>query len=190
MFFFLLFSHNSLVPSSQECLDLPFSVCLGNGARMITPAAKTKNRAGWWKFDDSMGYDSTGHGNDVFPIPNVGPAKGGVGYSARFNGTSMSAIPHSRAFQWHQMTISFWIYLLQDSTGGWRTILKKGTETDGTPNLMLWPNKRKIHARVTTELEPNAGLESIAVLPLRRWTHVAFTMQVLPVSKDVIAKIF
>jgi len=69
------------------------------------------------------------------------------------------------------------MYLLEDSVGGWRTIFHKGTGPDQlTPALLLWPNERRLHVRVSTTADWNEGvLESTGLVPLRRWTHVAVT---------------
>jgi len=62
----------------------------------------------------------------MVPTPKVGPESGGKGYSAFFDGNDAAVIKHSELFETKEMTISFWIYLLKDSVGGWRTILHKG----------------------------------------------------------------
>lgn len=80
------------------------------------------------------------------------------------------------------MTICFWIFLLKDSTGSWRTILHKGdTSKDLTPTIMLWPKERRLHVRVSTDQNANEGLDSKSVIPLKRWTHltISFSSQLL-----------
>ena len=80
------------------------------------------------------------------------------------------------------MTISFWIFLLKDSTGSWRTILHKGNSArDLTPTIMLWPKERRLHVRLSTDQNPNEGLDSKSIIPMRRWTHitVSFSLQLL-----------
>lgn len=74
------------------------------------------------------------------------------------------------------------IYLLEDSTGQWRSILRKAeTNQQMTPTILLWPKERRLHIRVSTELSANEGLDSKAVIPLRRWTYLCmiFTNQVV-----------
>ncbi len=42
------------------------------------------------------------------------------------------------------VTIMFWVYLLEDSTGNWRTLLHKGNSIQQlTPTIMLWPKERR-----------------------------------------------
>lgn len=50
-----------------------------------------------------------------------------------------------------------------------------------TPTVLLWPKERRLHIRVSTEVSSNEGLDSKAVLPLRRWTYLGmiFTNQVI-----------
>ena len=42
-----------------------------------------------------------------------------------------------------------------------------------TPTILLWPKERRLHIRVSTEVSNNEGLDSKAVIPLRRWTYLA-----------------
>jgi hypothetical protein len=72
------------------------------------------------------------------------------------------------------LSITFWVYLLEDSTGNWRTLLNKGENVEElTPTIMLWPRERRLHVRVSTEKFWNEGLESKGVLNLKQWVHIA-----------------
>ena len=42
-----------------------------------------------------------------------------------------------------------------------------------TPSILLWPKERRLHVRASTQFSWNEGLDSTAVIKLRRWTHVA-----------------
>jgi len=46
---------------------------------------------------------------------------------------------------------------------------------------MLWPKERRLHIRLSTDQNPNEGLDSKSVIPMRRWTHIAvsFSLQLL-----------
>jgi hypothetical protein len=80
---------------------------------------------------------------------------------------------HPAFIEASDLTITFWIYLLEDSTGNWRTILQKGdSEDEITPTIMFWPKQRKLHVRVSTEVLWNEGLESKAIINMKQWTHV------------------
>merc|ERR1712028_101978 len=51
---------------------------------------------------------------------------------------------------------------------------KGSSMSDHTPEIMLWPKERRIHARVSTDMNINEGLDSVTKLKLKRWTHVAY----------------
>merc|ERR1711865_950649 len=51
---------------------------------------------------------------------------------------------------------------------------KGNSMSDHTPEIMLWPKERRIHARVSTDMNINEGLDSVTKLKLKRWTHVAY----------------
>ncbi len=97
------------------------------------------------------------------------------GYSAYFNGTEMMSINnHQDFFETSDLTITFWVYLLEDSNGNWRTLLHKGdTMQDLSPTIMLWPKERRLHVRVSTEIFWNEGLESKALLNMKQWVFVS-----------------
>lgn len=50
---------------------------------------------------------------------------------------------------------------------------KASGPADMTPSLMLLPNDRRLHLRLTTTHEHTVGFDSTALIPMRRWTHVA-----------------
>jgi len=42
------------------------------------------------------------------------------------------------------LTMLFWIYLLEDSSGTWRTLIHKGNAIQElTPTIMFWPKERR-----------------------------------------------
>ena len=72
----------------------------------------------------------------MHPPAVTGPAMGGHGYSAHYDGTNMGTIPHSKVFETDDITLSFWIFLLEDSVGGYRTIFHKGSNShELTPTI-------------------------------------------------------
>jgi hypothetical protein len=96
------------------------------------------------------------------------------GYSAHFNGTQMMTINNHVDFtESSDMSLSFWIYLLEDSTGNWRTLIHKGDSIQElTPTIMFWPKERRLHVRVSTEIFWNEGLESRALINMKQWVFV------------------
>lgn len=160
----------------RECMDVPFSVCVGAG-KPVVPPARAKSLVGHWKFDDLVGHDSSGLGNGMLPFPQVGPARGGVGASAYFNGTNYGYVGHIGAFESSDMTLAFWVYLLQDATGQFRYLIQKGDANEFTPTLSLWDKNNRLHLKVTTESGTVESLDSSARLSVGRWSHVAVVIQ-------------
>ena len=83
-------------------------------------------------------------------------------------------IAHSKAYEVTELTVALWVYLTKDSTGDWRTIFHKGSSSQElTPTILLWPKERRLHVRATTQYNWNEGLDSVSILRLRRWCHLA-----------------
>ncbi len=72
------------------------------------------------------------------------------------------------------LSITFWVYLLEDSTGDWRVLMHKGNSVEQlTPTIMLWPKERRLHVRVSTEEFWNEGLESKGLVMMKQWVHIS-----------------
>ena len=81
---------------------------------------------------------------------------------------------HESFIETSDLTVTFWIYLLEDSTGNWRTILSKGNSVEEiTPTIMLWPKERRLHVRVSTENFWNEGIESRGIINMKQWVHLS-----------------
>jgi len=134
---------------------------------------------GWWTFDDKFGHDYSPYTNTIENLPPAGPAfcklySDGRGASLYFNGESQATVPHISYYYTSEFTICFWVYLIEDSTGSWRVLLHKGnSEYEMTPSVMLWPKERRLHVRASTEYYWNEGLDSVSLVNIRRWTHLA-----------------
>jgi len=166
----------AVVPS---CFSTPNGFCANGGQTVFTPDGTQNSLVAWYNFDDAIGLDSSGMANHATsPVPDVGPGHQGRGNSAHFNGGDKFTIGHTSTYDgMQQMTVSFWMYLLTDSTDSWRVVFRKGDgEHDLTPTLLMFPDSRKLHARVSTTDPSKNGLDSIASIPLRRWTHVAIVL--------------
>lgn len=160
----------------KNCLSIPQTICLDNGAHCVIPFNIPKSLVIWWTFDDNSMFDSSGNKVYGTPIPKAGPPRFIKGASAFFTGDYFTKVPNFSNLINKDMTISFWIYLLEDSTGNWRTLITKGNKsTELTPTIMLWPKERRLHVRVGTETFWNEGLESKSIIPLKQWTHVVVT---------------
>lgn len=172
----MIVEDNTYEMIKETCTEVPFSVCVGGG-KAIVPPAQPKSLVGHWTFDDMVGHDSSGLGNGMKPAPQVGPARGGIGYSAYFNGTNYGSVNHIGEFESSDMTVTFWMFLLQDSTGMFRYILQKGDSRQFTPTLTLWDKNNKLHLKVTTEDGITESLDSTAVIQMQRWTHISIVIQ-------------
>jgi hypothetical protein len=143
----------------------------------LAPFASGKGIVTFYTFDDSKGLDQSGKGNHAATPPVAGPGLGGKGNSAKFDGSDYLEIPDHKAMDSMDFTTTFWMYLLQDSTGQWRSVMHKGSKDhERTPTIFLEPLTRGIEFFVsTTDATQPAGerLWSNTFIPLRRWTHIA-----------------
>jgi len=171
----LIGSTTEAVPS---CTSYEGSVCADDGRKVIVPDAAADGLVAYYTFDDNAALDSSGNGHHATAIPLAGPGYGPSGSGARFDGSQMMEVPHSPEFSSNDLSVSFWIYLLEDSTNSYRTIFRKAAvSADMTPALMLLPTDRRLHVRLATSKTVVTGFDSTAVVPLRRWTHIAWVLK-------------
>lgn len=170
----------------EDCLEVPQSICLNSDdgkSFVVTRPAVTPDLVAWYRFDKSLPIDDSGHREHLldqqyqltqFP---VGPGIMGKGGSISFDGHGYRVAKHTEAWESSCFTAALWLYLLEDSVGGWRTIFSKGSNPgELMPGLMLRPDERRLHARVSPQAESSDGsLDSVGLIPLRRWTHIAVT---------------
>jgi hypothetical protein len=101
------------------------------------------------------GLDSSGNKNHAaVPPVNYGAGVGGKGHAAKFTGgTDYVEIRNHQKYteSGNTFTVELWLYLRQDSTGDWRTVLHKGTtDEERTPIIFLEPLTRGIEFFVST----------------------------------------
>lgn len=158
----------------SESLDIPKTLCSSNGKKIISTLNKNPNLIGHYTFDESYEKDSSGHKNHLNGFIEYGPSYNIKGNSAYFSGNDMLTIKHNNEdYKGSDLSISFWIYLLEDSTDNWRTIINKGNNIQElTPTIMLWPKERRLHIRASTEMFWNEGIESIGIINLKQWTFI------------------
>lgn len=169
-----------------DCFEVPKSICLvgrAGGKHIVGKSRPPPDLVLWYQFDKRLPVDDSGQKHHLlddkaaFTQLISGPGVLGRGASASFDGKYYRTVKSTSALQTPAFTIALWMYLQEDSVGSWRTIFHKGTGPDQlTPTLLLWPNERRLHVRVSTTADWNEGvLESSGLVPLRRWTHVAVT---------------
>lgn len=88
--------------------------------------------------------------------------------------SAVQPLESSRSGSW---SLSFWLFLTEDSTGSFRTLFFHG---DGaleqrTPSAWWKPDERRLVLRVSTTNDPDVGLDSGRTLPLREWVHLGFS---------------
>jgi hypothetical protein len=176
------FSFCALRTSIPDCESYPSGVCAEGGHKVLVPDAASPGLIAHYTFDDDRAADSSGLGNHAKNAPMAGPGHGPTGNGAWFDGIKPMEVPHIPAMSSPDLTVSFWLYLLEDSTNSYRTLLRKAASVqDMTPSLMLLPNDRRLHIRLSTTGSTSStatvGFDSTAVIPLRRWTHVAYVLK-------------
>ena len=124
------------------------SVCTDEGRNVQTPDSAPNGLVAYYTFDDSQGVDSSGRGNHAKVAAPAGPGHGPSGFGAAFDGSRMMEVPRTPDFESNDLTVSFWMYLLEDSTNSYRTIFRKAQHAaDMTPTLMMLPMDRRLHVR-------------------------------------------
>ena len=166
--------NSQIIIDDDDCLDIPKTLCTSKGKKIISTLNKNPNLIGYYTFDESGLKDSSGHKNHLNGYINYGPSYFIKGNSGFFSGNDMLTIKHNKEdYKGSDITISFWIYLLEDSTDNWRTIIHKGENIQQlTPTIMLWPKERRLHIRSSTEIFWNEGIESIGIINMKQWTLI------------------
>ena len=179
---FIIFStlkcnnNNNYIFSNDDCFDVPISLCSNKGQKILTSLNKPNNLIGWYTFDEIYPIDSSGHNKHGSGTLLPGPSAFIKGQSAYFNGENMLTIKNDENLytKTNSISLTFWLYLLEDSTDNWRTIITKGNNIQElTPTIMLWPKERRLHVRVSTDMFWNEGIESRGIIGLKQWTFIS-----------------
>ena len=169
-----------------DCQSYASGVCASGGLKILMPDAPEPGLIAHYNFDDDRATDTSGHGHHASVAPMAGPGHGPNGAGAWFDGMKPMEVPHLPAMNSPDLTVAFWLYLLEDSTNSYRTLLRKASAVeDMTPAIMLLPNDRRLHVRLSTTSAGSSapgsstvvGFDSTAVIPLKRWTHVAYVLK-------------
>jgi len=167
------------------CFEVPKSICFESDGLsfVMSPPAQTSDLLIWYQFDVNLPIDESGHKNhlvdsqnDVVQFP-AGPGILGRGASAAFDGHMYRTVKKTEGLESLSFTVAFWIYLLEDSLGSWRTIFHRGDAADRMgPALLLWPDERRLQARIANGAgNVQATIDSVGWLPMRRWTHITLS---------------
>ena len=136
-----------------NCTAYGGALCADGGAKVMVRDAAADKLVARYTFDDGRGLDSAGHGLHARVAPLAGPGQDPGGAGAWFDGAASMVVPHSPLLASNDLTVSFWMYLLEDSTSSHRTILRKAaSREDMTPAIMLLPSDRRLHVRIGLSL--------------------------------------
>jgi len=147
------------IPAPLEgCFEVGKSICLeGSDGKVfdLRPPATLLDLEVWYTFDQSLPVDESGHSNHLQDANGQltslfsGPGILGRGASASFDGRELRKLPATEGMHANTFTIALWLYLLEDSIGSWRTIFSVGSGPDDLlPALLLYPDERRLHARL------------------------------------------
>eukprot|EP00403_Amphidinium_massartii_P014000 CAMPEP_0178413718 /NCGR_PEP_ID=MMETSP0689_2-20121128/22671_1 /TAXON_ID=160604 /ORGANISM="Amphidinium massartii, Strain CS-259" /LENGTH=533 /DNA_ID=CAMNT_0020034997 /DNA_START=1 /DNA_END=1599 /DNA_ORIENTATION=+ len=167
-----------------DCFEVPSGMCLqaaGGQNFVLQPTARTDDLVLWYDFDKNLPVDESGSGHHlidpshgvIVPVP-AGPGILGQGASMAVDGELLFSASDSDDFSSSSFTVALWVYILQDSTGAWRTIFQRGeSQDDFAPALLLAPDERRLNVRLGFGDRTSGLLRSVGILPMRRWTHIA-----------------
>ena len=88
---FVTFADN--VNTNKCDMTVEDSVCIYNGATVISSPAAPSGLIGHWSFDDNLGLDQSGNSNHATSGVTAGPSAGGFGSAAYFTGYNYMEIP-------------------------------------------------------------------------------------------------
>jgi hypothetical protein len=89
-----------------------------------------------------------------------------------------SALPPSAHGDGLGWSLSFWLWVWDHPNGDFRCLFQKGHGGDNrTPSAWFAPSDMRLALRVSSPTDANLGAESLNVLPVRKWMHVAFVFQ-------------
>jgi len=169
----------------SSCFAVPSTLCIEDDSGrnfVVERSYYPPDLLMWYTFDKSMPVDDGGQRRHLtdskfgFSPMRAGPGANGHGASAAFDGRDYRTLRKTEALDTPAFTVMLWLFVRQDSVGSWRTIFSRGSEVgELLPALLLWPDERRLHVRVSPKADAGLGarLDSRGTLPLRRWTHVA-----------------
>jgi hypothetical protein len=163
------------------------SICLFDGERVLLPNAAPSGCLGYWNFDDIRPLDSSGNNNHALRKVDAGPAFGGLGASAFFNGGEYLEVGFDKAFLTTDYTITFFFYLVEDSFStkeGSRycPLIQRGIDDlyaknfNRAPGIYLDRKEKYIKTYIKTlDASMNQGevLSSNARVSSQKWYHFA-----------------
>lgn len=166
-------------------------ICLFNAEKIILPQARHKNLMGYWNFEEVKPLDFSGLRNHGLNIVKAGPAFGSLGHSGYFSNGEFLEIPHTKAFESPNFTITFWVFIIQDffsASKGLRfcPLFQKGKDDLLVKTFSRFPSiyydrqdkNFKVSIKTKSQQADQAEGESFtsfSKLNTQKWMHVALT---------------
>ena len=70
-------------------------------------------------------------------------------------------------------TMALWVRPRETSSGTFRELITKGDVNRRGPLVSLRPDSNRLHVRVSTTHDFNEGFDTVGILPVNQWSHVA-----------------
>ncbi len=137
-----------------------------------------------WKCDEGTGLklsDSSGNGNIADLQEGAAwTTSGRFGSALSLDGKGYAKVSHSSTLEvgkdGNDFSVSFWIRPIKDHTeNNYLSIMHKGNDdTQRTFALWMMPENNRVHFRISTDQDPNAGGNSTINLEINKWNHIAY----------------
>jgi len=143
------------------------------------------NLVGYFNFNELRKVDQIGN-FELMTSPSGGPGFGGEGMSLYVEHDSNYAVTSKNDLGITEMSVMFWVYVIESGTYGYRSIISKmkSDMTNVTPTIKYSTHGSVIELILTTvgtnvsglsEPEPTSIITNGALMPFK-WTHLAFTI--------------
>lgn len=85
-----------------------------NGEKILMQKNKVDGLIGYWNFEETRVVDNSGLRNHALNLVRAGPSFDGQGSSALFVNGDYLEVPHTKAFESKDFSITFWMLYVQD----------------------------------------------------------------------------
>jgi hypothetical protein len=199
-----IFSLNYLISpnfNSDECdMITEGPICLFNGEKILLPNARHENLIGYWNFEEIRVLDNSGLRNHALNAVKSGPSFTGIGNSGYFTNSDYLEIPHTKAFEGSDFTITFWIFIIQDfftASKGTRycPLIQKGKDDLSSKKYSRFPaiyydrKDKFLKIIVKTNNQEPERIEGESIITNskinnQKWMHISL------IKKDKIIKLY
>ena len=144
----------------------------------------TSGLVGYWPLDDGSGLDvtDTTGGNDGVLVNSPVWVDGRFGDALQFSGSFATDnrvdIPHSTALEPDDLTVSLWVYRMDDDQQEWTELLIKGQWFSGNSSIYSYGFEQVSNTNIFKwDVSHSDGEDPVMsnVVPDRTWTHLVGT---------------